>query len=548
MNWRPPAVHRQSWVMHMGFGADGTIVSKRDFLRMVGSVAGASVMYNAMTSMGYAAYSQFKGPLALSGAPKGTSVIVLGGGWAGLISALELRRAGYSVQIVEYNKRIGGRAWTIRGGDSFTELGGEVQTCRFDAGLYLNPGPWRIPYHHRAYFHYAKEFNIPLEPFIMVNYNAYVHSSDYFGGKPVRFREVQADYQGHIAELLAKCDHLGTLDQPLTEADHEMLRESLRDWGGLNKDFAYVAGRASAERRGYEVNKGGGLMPEPVGGKPLPLEDILKSDVWRAITFGQTHQWQSSIFQPVGGMDVGPKAVGEHLKDVTLLNTKVTAIHQDDKGVTVSVVDADTGMGARTLKADWCVCTLPTTVLHQIDVQVSPEMKAAFAALPYLSAVKTGLQFKRRFWEEDDHIYGGISFTDLDIHQIGYPNTGYGRGGKGVLLGTFSSDISGYKLGSHSGAERVRIAVEQGAQIHPQYPAEFENGVSVSWHRAPFVMGCGAVWTQELRDQHYRNLANIDGRIVLAGDHLSNLVTWQEGAILSALDTVERLHKKIIAG
>jgi len=523
-------------------------LSKRDFLRMVGAVAGASTMYGAMTSMGYAADSQFKGPLKLTGAPKGATVIVLGAGWAGLVSATELRRAGYNVQLVEYNKRIGGRAWTIRGGDSFTEMGGEVQNCHFDKGLYLNPGPWRIPYHHRAYFHYAKEFDIPLEPFIMVNYNAYVHSTDYFGGKPVRFREVQADYQGHIAELLSKCDTFGTLDQPMTAADHEMLRASLRDWGGLTKDYAYVAGRKSAERRGYEVNKGGGLMPDPVGGTPMPLEQILKSDVWRAITFGQTHQWQSSIFQPVGGMDVGPKAVGEHLKDVTTLNAKVTSIQQDAGGVTVTVVDSDTGTGARTLKADWCVCTLPTTVLNQIDIQVSPEMKAGFAALSYEAAVKTGLQFKRRFWEEDDHIYGGISFTDQKIHQIAYPNYGFNKGGKGVLLGTFASDVSAFELGSMSGADRVRAAVEQGTHVHPQYPAEFEHGVSVAWHRAPFVMGCGAVWSPELRAAHYRNLCKIDGRIVLAGDHLSNLVTWQEGAILSALDTVERLHIKIIAG
>ena len=48
-------------------------------------------------------------------------------------------------------------------------------------------------------------------------------------------------------------------------------------------------------------------------------------------------------------------------------------------------------------------------------------MKAAIAAVPYASVVKTGLQFRRRFWEEDEHIFGGISYTDLPIRQISYP-------------------------------------------------------------------------------------------------------------------------------
>ena len=48
-------------------------------------------------------------------------------------------------------------------------------------------------------------------------------------------------------------------------------------------------------------------------------------------------------------------------------------------------------------------------------------MADAIAAVPYAAAIKIGLQFKRRFWEEDEPIYGGITMTDLPIQQIGYP-------------------------------------------------------------------------------------------------------------------------------
>ncbi|XOT97073.1 flavin monoamine oxidase family protein, partial [Alcaligenes pakistanensis] len=87
--------------------------------------------------------------------------------------------------------------------------------------------------------------------------------------------------------------------------------------------------------------------------------------------------------------------------------------------------------------ADWCVCTIPLSILSQIDVDASKEMHAAIDAVPYAPSVKIGLQFKRRFWEDDEAIYGGISYTDLPITQISYPSGGMMAGGKGVLLGGY---------------------------------------------------------------------------------------------------------------
>ena len=174
-------------------------------------------------------------------------------------------------------------------------------------------------------------------------------------------------------------------------------------------------------------------------------------------------------------------------------------------------------------------------------------MQAAIEALPYAASVKIGLQFKRRFWEEDDAIYGGISYTDLPIRQIAYPNSGYNRSGRGVLLGAYMFDTANaFEFTAMPPAERVARAVEFGAAIHPQYKSEFENGIAVAWHRVPFTLGCSGEWSEEGRKQHYANLCQIDGRIVLAGEHASALPAWQEGAILSALDAITRLHERVM--
>ena len=151
-------------------------------------------------------------------------------------------------------------------------------------------------------------------------------------------------------------------------------------------------------------------------------------------------------------------------------------------------------------KADWCVCTIPLSILSQIPIDVGPRMKAAIDAVPYASSVKIGLQFKRRFWEEDEAIYGGISYTDLPIRQISYPSSGFNRSGRGVLLGAYLFEgANAYEFTSMAPADRVARAVEFGSRIHPQYGAEFENGIAVAWHRVPFTLGCAGYWTEEAR-------------------------------------------------
>jgi monoamine oxidase len=525
----------------------GPQVSRRRLLRMIGEATSSAVMYQAMTSLGHAADSTYKGPVELPGDPKGASILILGAGLAGMVAALELRKAGYKVKLLEYQKRAGGRNWSLRGGDSYAELGGARQDCAFDEGLYINPGPWRIPYHHRALLDYCKRLNVRLEPFIQLNFNSYLHASGAFDGKPQRLRHVFADYNGHISELLAKAVDKDKLDDAVSAEDKEVLLTSLRAWGALDRDYAYRAGYASSEVRGYEKAPGGGVDGAPSPSTPLAFNDVLNSRLWRHLSLPLQHDFQHTMFQPAGGMDMIGKAFFREVGDLVELDAKVTAIRQSEKGVTVTYESASGG-SARQASADWCLCTIPLSILSQIELDVGAPMRAAIDAVPYAASVKIGLQFKRRFWEEDEAIYGGISFTDLPIAQISYPSTDYHKAGKGVLLGAYSFGLPATEFTAMTPAERIALAVENGAHIHPQYREAFENGISVAWHRVPWTLGCFGLWSAATRKDHYQDLCAIDGRIVLAGEHASYVNAWQEGAILSSLDAITRLHKRVVAG
>lgn len=522
--------------------------SRREVLRGIGLVAGSAAMYRAMTALGVTRESKYSGPVDLSGAPRGASVLILGAGLAGMTAAYELRNAGYRVQVLEYNARPGGRNWTLRGGDTYTELGGERQHCEFDKGLYINPGPWRIPYHHENLLHYCRELGVALEPFVQVNYNAYMHNPEAFGGKPQRYRAVKADYQGTVAELLAKVTTQGALDRDLTHEDREKLLESLRSWGYLDQKFAYVRGDASSASRGWEKDPGGGLRGKPVPSQPFTSKQLLDSRLWQLLFLPDQYEFQTTLFQPVGGMGHIGEAFGRELGGLIRYNAKVTRIAQDEHGVTAYYEDTTHAGATRQARADWCLCTIPLSILGQIPMNVGSAMADAIAAVPYAASVKIGLQFKRRFWEEDEYIFGGVTYTDSPIFTISYPSTDFFSRGKGVLLGAYNWGPAAFEFTAMSPAQRVREALRWGSQIHPQYEKEFENGIAVAWHRVPWTMGCFGEWSDELRARHYDNLCRIDGRVALAGEHASYLPAWQEGAITSALDAIGRLHQRAVAG
>src|SRR5204863_176015 len=170
----------------------------------------------------------------------------------------------------------------------------------------------------------------------------------------------------------------------------------LQSWGALDRNYAYKANLISASYRGYARDPGGGLGAAPVAGEPIKLSDILQSQLWRHLRNFALHEFQTTMFQPVGGMDMIGKAFAREVGDL-------------------------------------------------------------FVA----------------------YVFDGAN---------------------------------AYEFTSMGPSHRVARAVELGSRLHPQYRAEFENGIAVAWHRVPFTLGCAGSWTDEMREAHYDNLCQIDGR------------------------------------
>lgn len=477
----------------------------------------------------------------LPGSAKGEHIVILGAGLAGLTAAYELQQLGYRCTILEARNRTGGRCWSVRKGSTHTETGQPAQKAAFEEGLYFNAGPSRIPHHHQLTLHYCKALNVPLQVYNNVNESAYYFSEGKgpLSNKKVRVREVHNDVRGHITELLAKAVDSKQVDTALTKEDAQKVVEYLRAEGGLDLDKLY---KASA-RRGYIEAPGYGEKAGRIG-EPHTLAAIVSSglldpDFYNVAEY--TYELQMTMFQAVGGMEMIAKAFEKKLVTPVQFNAVVTTIRNTEQGVQI---DYTTPAGPKSISGHLCICTLPLPVLSNVDHNFSSAVSRAIDYAHYIKTGKIGLQFKRRFWEEDEQIYGGITHTNNELTQIFYPSNDY-LGKKGVLIGYYNFNEKARLVGELSFAQRQELALQKGRLIHPQYDQDFEHGYSVSWHKTQFNLGGWAVYTSEERATHYKALLAPDKNVYFAGEHTTYLNSWMAGAFESARVAAKAVHGRL---
>jgi monoamine oxidase len=523
-------------------------ITRRACLAQVARSGGAGAALAALDVLGgmslaIGAEHKYPGPPKVpAGHGKGKKVTIIGAGMAGLISALELGKAGFHCTIIEARARPGGRNWTIRGGDRITQSDGTQQVHWPKAPhLYFNAGPARIPHHHHAILGYCRDFKVPLEIMMNDNRAALFQDDKAFGGKPMQAKQVINDGRGYFAELLAKAGASGGLDKELSKEDLERLKELVGAFGDLQPSGKYTGG----ERAGFTDDPGEALKFGELR-KPLPFKELMKADFLEfKAHFGEGFDQASTMLQPVGGMDQIPKAIARQLTKVIRYETVVDEIRKTANGAKVV---CHRGNGPKmTIESDFVICTLPLSVLRKVPNDLAPEYQKAMAECAYSTASKIAFYAPRRFWEEDDDIYGGMSWTSREITQILYPSHGL-RQKDGVLVGSYCFGIfPGDDMSKFSVQERLKKAIASGEIMHPGYEKMVRDGVSVAWPNVPFNDGAWALWTPEQRAGAYRTLLEPDGAIFLAGEHLSNLMSWQEGAILSAHRAIEKIAARVHA-
>lgn len=186
-------------------------------------------------------------------------------------------------------------------------------------------------------------------------------------------------------------------------------------------------------------------------------------------------------------------------------------------------------------------------MLKNIDSNFSQPFKDAIATPFSVSTGKIGLQYRRRFWEEDEKIYGGITNTNMDLGTIWYPSHGY-LGKTGVVVGYYNFGGTADLYASLTPAERGARALALGSKVHgAPYYDELDNSFSVSWAKVRYSEGGWVSWptVNGERVPAYDLLNEPEGRVYLSGDALSYYIAWQAGAFESARKVVMDIEERI---
>ncbi len=342
----------------------------------------------------------------------------------------------------------------------------------------------------------------------------------------MRLREVKADMIGHTNELLAKAIDQNELNLPMTAEDKQRFVAYLVSEGYLDaKSHTYKA----------FTNRG--------PGDPYDLASLLKAGYPSRMRSVPAMDGTAAmpIFQPVGGMDQFPKGFQKKIGDGKItFNAEVQSVHQDAQGV--KIVYLDTKSGKKTeVSADFVVVCMPLTVLSNVDINLSPEMMEAVKATTYSNSAKMGLAMKRRFWEEDDKIFGGHLYSNLPIGEFSYPSNDYFTQ-KGVLLGLYINNAVG-DLIDKPVKDRVEHVLMNASKVHPQIRDEFESAYAVWWKKVKYNLGGYASGSAQARRAQ---LSKLDNR-VLIGSAVTTPYSqpdWQEGAVSAGWQALKTIHER----
>jgi monoamine oxidase len=238
-------------------------------------------------------------------------------------------------------------------------------------------------------------------------------------------------------------------------------------------------------------------------------------------------------------MDRIPMAFAKKLGPVVRLMSEVTAVRRKNSGVSISYLDKRTGKRS-SIDSAYCIVTIPLKVLATIEADFSAEHRAAIRGVDYRNAIKIAWQ-SRRFWETDDHIYGGISWVKGPTALVWYPSDRF-LSSKGILLGAYVIRDAVDALAARPLAEQLELSRAAIEGLHPGRGRELEKPMAIAWLKVPYSLGIAARYTSD-QDSNYAVLSEPDGPFYFAGEHLSHVGAWQEGAMLSARRAINMIDR-----
>lgn len=340
------------------------------------------------------------------------SIAILGGGIAGLHCAWILKRQGIRASIYEASSRAGGRIYTLHD--------------RFGQGLNTEAGGEFIDSNHADMLSLAEHFNLPLLD-ITTDPDHYEEAIFHFGGDKYGQNDLVEAFKPIVNLLMdqrEKCGENYDTDFAV-KLDHQSL-EAYLDELPCDKWVVEMLTAAYVGEYGLDAGEQSSLNFLSLIG--FPQDGVVP-------LFGESDE----RFKIVGGNQQIIYKLTEELGDQIEYGKAVRAIQKRGRGYSLHFEEG------RSRQAEIIVCTIPFTVLRNIDLQIGeidPVKVASIHDLGYGQNNKLLLGMGERIWRmgarpTQGYTYDSIIHTGWDNSHMQGDNRG--KGGYTVFLGGNSS-------------------------------------------------------------------------------------------------------------
>jgi monoamine oxidase len=451
--------------------------------------------------------------------------------------------------------------------------------------LWLNAGPGRIPSNHVNLIALCQEIGVSLEPYFFLSFANLLQSELFRDGKAFPFGQVNYSLFAEMAKQ-GVASTTGPTDAELVNL--------YRQFGGVDGQGRFT----DTHRLGFKEVPGGWRDAGTVRDQ-IPGDEIMKSEfVGQAgdnpeLTAGSflfnssNLDWQASLMQPIGGMDriwqrllvqtIPNSAVGSdsvrtsldnafgtcgrgrasnvanYVGNLVYLNAPVkhVTVKNDTNKVNLffGVVRNLCGGGLMSVDQDfdYCISTMAPGLLGGMVTGVDAVSKQALKDVKQTPAIKVGWQGRDRFWEEEDQIYGGISWTTDIISQIWYPSEDFAAP-TGILTGAYNRGDPAEMFGNFGQSKRLSTVLAGGEKLHSDFEDKVyaDKGLTIAWQHMPFQQGGWPSDTASTQPDVYQKITEMpQGRLYCVGDAWSFWPGWQEGSVSSAYCAISAIAHTI---
>lgn len=436
----------------------------------------------------------------LSPAQNGETILVVGAGLSGLVTAHRLREAGKRVIVIEARGVPGGRVRTVR------EFGG---------GLYGELGAARIADTHHYALHWVNELGLSLTPFqpageaTILSLNGMRARSDDEAARARLTDKLHADERGLTPpQLLVK--YITGLPEELALPEFDPHAPRWAEYDSMNwAQFLRSLGASE-----------GALSLMTLGGHSSPLSALY---LLRQIML---HRNSGGYLKIEGGFDQIARRLASRVGSIQY-NTELVRL---DRSGPIRATVRSEGR-EEIITADRVVLTLPFSVLRNIrvDPPFSPAKTQIIGNLGYYQGSQFLIETQTRFWQ-DANLSGGARTDgpgDIWDMSFGLP------GRAGILSVTTGGPDVEAKLSALTPEQRQAFGLGLAQAAYPDIKTQSQKVLAHRWTDEPHARGAFSVFYPGQMSHWTNTIIRPEGLVHFAGEHTSAHSGWIEGALWS---------------